>query len=112
MAGLLAGAAAQAGPAPAQGLHALAVRAGLQFFGTATDTNNFNDTAYMNVVNNKNEFGILTPENSQKWEPTEPRQGAFVFTNPDQVRSLAVKNTQQFRCHTLTWFEQLPQFGQ
>lgn len=82
------------------------------FFGTATDTNNFNDTAYMQIVNNKNEFGLLVPENSQKWQPTEPTQGDFVFTGPDAVRALAVTNGQMFRCHTLTWFQQLPQFGE
>ena len=94
-----------------QGLHALAVRAGLLFFGTAIDTNNFNDTAYMRVANNRNEFGLLVPENSQKWEPTEPTQGDFSFANPDRVQNLAKTNSQQFRCHTLTWFQQLPQFG-
>lgn len=92
------------------GLHSLAVRAGKLFFGTATDTNNFNDTAYMSIVNNPNEFGILVPENSMKWQPTEPTQNQFAFTNPDAVRSLAQRNQQLFRCHTLTWFQQLPQF--
>lgn len=51
----------------AQGLHSLAVRAGKLFFGTATDTNNLNDTAYQNVLKDRSEFGILVPENSQKW---------------------------------------------
>ena len=107
---LLAGALAQNGNST-QGLHALAVRAGLLFFGTAIDTNNFNDTAYMRVANNRNEFGLLVPENSQKWEPTEPTQNVFDFANPDRVQNLAKTNSQQFRCHTLTWFQQLPQFG-
>lgn len=82
------------------------------FFGTATETNNFNDTAYMQIVNNKNEFGLLVPENSQKWQSTEPTQGNFVFTGPDAIRALATTNGQMFRCHTLTWFQQLPQFGE
>lgn len=108
--GLLAGLATAQQAAP--GLNSLAQAAGKLFFGTATDTNNFNDTAYMQIVNNRNEFGILVPENSQKWQPTEPIEDNFMFTNPDQVRALAVKNGQMFRCHTLTWFQQLPQFGE
>ena len=109
---LLASASAQNSNSTQQGLHALAVRAGLLFFGTAIDTNNFNDTAYMRVANNRNEFGLLVPENSQKWEPTEPTQNVFEYDNPDAVLNLAKTNTQQFRCHTLTWFQQLPQFSE
>lgn len=92
------------------GLHTLAKASGLLFFGTATDTNLFNDTAYMQIVNDRNEFGILVPENSQKWQPTEPTQNDFQLTNPDRVRSLATANQQLLRCHTLTWFQQLPTF--
>ncbi|KAJ4389628.1 hypothetical protein N0V93_007099 [Gnomoniopsis smithogilvyi] len=110
--GLLAGLSplASAQQQQSQGLNELFQAAGKLFFGTATDTNNFNDTAYLNVLNNRNEFGILVPENSMKWQPTEPTEGNFQFTNPDQVRALAVKNNMMFRCHTLTWFQQLPQF--
>ncbi|KAJ4402343.1 hypothetical protein N0V82_010789 [Gnomoniopsis sp. IMI 355080] len=110
--GLLAGLSplASAQAQSQQGLHELFQAAGKLFFGTATDTNNFNDTAYMNVLNNRNEFGIVVPENSMKWQPTEPTQDNFQFTNPDQVRALAVRNNMMFRCHTLTWFQQLPQF--
>lgn len=95
----------------APGLNSLFQAAGKLFFGTATDTNNFNDTAYMNVLNNRNEFGIVVPENSMKWQPTEPTQDHFDFTNPDQVSALAMRNGMMFRCHTLTWFQQLPQFS-
>lgn len=59
-------------PAPTQptngsGLNALFKSAGKLYFGTATDTNEFNDAAYMAVLNNANEFGQLTPANSMKW---------------------------------------------
>ncbi len=93
-------------------LHSLAVANGLLFFGTATDTSLFNDTAYMQLVNDRNLFGLLVPENSQKWQPTEPTQDAFQFANPDSVRSMAATNQQMFRCHTLTWFQQLPTFSE
>ncbi|OAA65625.1 glycosyl hydrolase family 10 [Niveomyces insectorum RCEF 264] len=92
------------------GLHSLALANGKLFFGTATDTNLFNDTAYMQIINDRNEFGLLVPENSQKWQPTEPTQDDFVFNNPDSVHSLTINNQQMFRCHTLTWFQQLPNF--
>lgn len=108
--GLLAGLSPPAS-AQAPGLNSLAQAAGKLFFGTATDTNNFNDTAYMQIVSNRDEFGILVPENSMKWQPTEPTQNKFVFSSPDQVRALATRNGQMFRCHTLTWFQQLPQFS-
>ena len=94
-----------------QGLHSLMVRAGKLFFGTATDTNFFNDSAYQVIVNNRNEFGLHVPENSQKWQPTEPQEGAFNFTNPDQLVTRAQTDGQMFRCHTLTWHNQLPAFG-
>ncbi|CAK7203725.1 Endo-1,4-beta-xylanase 5 [Sporothrix eucalyptigena] len=92
------------------GLHTLAKANGLLFFGTATDTNLFNDSAYLQIVNDRNMFGILVPENSQKWQPTEPTQDDFQFANPDRVHSLATTNQQLLRCHTLTWFQQLPAF--
>lgn len=110
--GLLAGLSSLASAQQTPGLNSLAQAAGKLFFGTATDTNNFNDTVYQQIVSNRNEFGILVPENSQKWQPTEPTEGKFAFTSPDQVRALATKNGQMFRCHTLTWFQQLPQFSQ
>jgi len=107
--GLLLGASAQNGQE--RGLHELAKAAGKLFFGTATDTNLFNDTAYMKIVNDDREFGLLVPENSLKWQPTEPQQGDFQLSNPGRVHNLATSNKQIFRCHTLTWHNQLPTFG-
>lgn len=93
------------------GLHSLFVASGKLFFGTATDTNLFNDTPYLKIANNSNEFGIRVPENSQKWQPTEPTENTFVFANPDQVALTSKANRQMLRCHTLTWHSQLPEFG-
>jgi endo-1,4-beta-xylanase len=106
MAGVFSGVSAQT-----QGLHSLFVASGKLFFGTATDTNLFNDSAYQTIARNKNEFGLYVPENSQKWQPTEPKQEDFVFTNPDRVANQTKTNGQMFRCHTLTWHSQLPTFG-
>ncbi|WYZ40900.1 hypothetical protein EsH8_IV_001241 [Colletotrichum jinshuiense] len=96
--------------ASGQGLHELAVRSGKLFFGTATDTNLFGDAAYMAVLNRTGEFGLVVPENSQKWDATEKAQGQFQFANPDAVLGVARANKQAMRCHALTWHSQLPQF--
>ncbi len=109
--GLLVSAGGVAAQAPQQGLNELMVRAGKLFFGTATDTNFFNDSAYQVISANKNEFGLHVPENSQKFQPTEPQEGDFVFTNPDQVVAQTKTNGQMFRCHTLIWHNQLPEFS-
>ncbi|KAK0636432.1 glycoside hydrolase family 10 protein [Bombardia bombarda] len=93
-----------------QGLHSLFVASGKLFFGTAIDTNNFDDTAYQTIATNKNEFGLYVPENSQKWGPIEPTQGQFRFANPDSVEAQAQNNDQIFRCHALAWHSQLPSF--
>jgi endo-1,4-beta-xylanase len=98
--------------AQSQGLHSLAVAAGKLFFGTATDTDHFDDGPYMSIVNDTREFGLLVPENSLKWEVTEPTSGDFVFTGGDAVLAVARANKQIFRCHTLTWHSQLPAFGE
>ncbi|KAH0435740.1 glycosyl hydrolase family 10 [Colletotrichum camelliae] len=96
--------------ASGQGLHDLAVKNGKLFFGTATDTNLFNDAAYMAVLNRTGEFGLVVPENSQKWDATEKTQGQFTFTNPDAVRAVGLANKQMMRCHALAWHSQLPSF--
>ncbi|KAL0932202.1 glycosyl hydrolase family 10 [Colletotrichum truncatum] len=93
-----------------QGLHELAVKNGKLFFGTATDTNLFGDAAYMAVLNRTGEFGLVVPENSQKWDATEKTQGQFQFKNPDAVVAVAQANKQMMRCHALTWHSQLPAF--
>ncbi|TLD10433.1 hypothetical protein PgNI_06594 [Pyricularia grisea] len=92
------------------GLHSLAVKAGLLYFGTASDTRDFTDEPYMGVVNNTNEFGMIVPENSMKWESTEKDPGRFLFGNADRVRALTKVNGQMLRCHALTWHSQLPAF--
>lgn len=94
-----------------QGLHRLMVNAGKLYFGTAIETNNFNDRPYRAIADNPDEFGLYVPENSQKWEAIQPRQGAFSFDAADSVARLAKTNGQLFRCHTLTWHSQLPPFG-
>ena len=55
-------------PAPSgSGLNALAQAAGKKYFGTATDNGELSDTAYTAILDNKAEFGQITPANSMKW---------------------------------------------
>lgn len=50
----------------ASGLNTAAVAAGKVYFGTATDNPELTDTAYVTQLNNTNDFGQITPGNSQK----------------------------------------------
>ena len=50
----------------ASGLDTAAVAAGKVYFGTATDNPELTDTAYVTQLNNTNDFGQITPGNSQK----------------------------------------------
>lgn len=99
------------GPAAAQ-LNTLARRAGLEYFGTAVDVKYFNDSAYMALVEDTSLIGSLVPENSMKWDATEPSRGVFSYTNGDQIQHLAESHGQLLRCHTLTWYSQLPAWGE
>ncbi|CAH0015208.1 unnamed protein product [Clonostachys rhizophaga] len=89
-------------------LHDLAVKAGLEFFGTALGESHTNDSAYISLGTDSSEFGQLTPENGQKWDSTEPSRGQFSYTSGDIVPGIAAANSQILRCHTLTWHSQLP----
>lgn len=48
------------------GLHSLIHARGKGYFGTATDPKYFNETEYINIISNRNEWGQITPENSLK----------------------------------------------
>ncbi|KAL1880035.1 hypothetical protein Daus18300_001398 [Diaporthe australafricana] len=89
-------------------LHKLAVAAGLKYFGSATDNPELTDTAYTAILSDAEEFGQITPGNSQKWDTIEPQNGTFSFTKGDVIADLAKTNSQILRCHNLVWYNQLP----
>ena len=95
----------------ADGLHSLMVKAGKLYFGTAADVNSFNDTQYMAIMSNKNDFGMITTENSNKWDVTELAQDKFNYTSADLVVAKTRENGQMMRCHTLVWQKALPSWG-
>lgn len=55
-------------PAVQASLNQLAQAAGKLYFGSATDNSELSDSAYVAILSNKNEFGQITPGNTQKWQ--------------------------------------------
>lgn len=97
-------------PSKTLGLHDLAKRAGLKYFGTAIDNVALNETAYLKIAYDAHEFGQITPSNGQKWMYTEPARGEFNWTMGDAIIDPALKNGQMTRCHTFLWHNQLPEW--
>ncbi|PSR77071.1 glycoside hydrolase superfamily [Coniella lustricola] len=89
-------------------LNKLAVAAGKKYFGSATDNSELTDTSYTAVLSDADEFGQITPGNTQKWYYTEPEQGTFTYTEGDVIVDFAQNNSQIMRCHNLVWYNQLP----
>lgn len=89
----------------AQTLNAAIVAKGREYIGTSITIRN--DNSESNLMKGP-EFGSLTPENSMKWDATEPNRGQFSWGGADQVANFATQNGKQLRCHTLVWYSQLP----
>ncbi|RDX48524.1 hypothetical protein OH76DRAFT_659690 [Lentinus brumalis] len=94
-------------PAPAAtGLDKAFKAKGKVFFGTASDSNRFSNAQDSAVT--IREFGGLTPENSMKWDATEPSRNSFSFSGSDALVNYATQNGMLVRAHTLVWHSQLP----
>lgn len=92
----------------AQSLDAAMKAKGRKYFGTATDPGRFNTGKNAAII--KANFGQITPENSMKWDATEPTRGKFNFGTADQTAKFAKDNGKLIRGHTTIWHSQLPAF--
>lgn len=54
------------------------------------------------------EFSIITPESSMKWEAINPAPGLFEFADMDNLIEFARVNGLQVRGHPLVWHRSLP----
>lgn len=80
--------------------------AGKKYFGVAADKGTLSNTENAKII--VENFGQVTPENSMKWDATEPTEGTFTLTNADFLADWATTNSKLVRGHTTVWHSQLP----
>ncbi|KAI0353982.1 endo-beta-1,4-glucanase [Trametes cingulata] len=90
------------------GLNVEARAAGKLYFGTATDNVEWNDTAYLLLLDDIHMFGQITPRKAMKWAETEPERGVFTFAQGDETVEFAIKGGKVVRGHNCVWYNSLP----
>ncbi|KAI0819204.1 endo-1,4-beta xylanase [Trametes gibbosa] len=104
--------AASSGLFPPSGLNVAAKSARKLYLGTATNSEQWNDTTYFNILKNNAEFGQVTPANVMKWFATEPEEGVFTFHDADIIADFTKKTGKLLRGHNCVWHNQLPDWLQ
>ncbi|KAF8919241.1 glycoside hydrolase superfamily [Mucidula mucida] len=80
-------------------LNAKLIAKGKKFWGSCADCNTLSLPA--NAALLRSEFGQVTPEDSMKWDFTEPTEGSFIFAGADLLVNWAIANHKQIRGHNL-----------
>jgi len=81
---------------------------GKLYFGTCTDQGRLSSGKNAAIIDQH--FGQVTPENSMKWQSTEPSKGKFTLTQADYLVDWAVAHNKSIRGHTFVWHSQLAGF--
>ena len=112
------------------GLNRAAHAAGKLYFGTATNSDQWNDTTYFDILKQNSEFGQITAANVMKWVSrapqalvrsprpslnrsqfaTEPSPGNFTFADADIIANFARDTGKKLRGHNCVWHNQLPEW--
>ncbi|KAI0375983.1 endo-beta-1,4-glucanase [Pilatotrama ljubarskyi] len=82
--------------------------AGKLYFGTATDNVEWNDTAYLDILDDIHMFGQITPRKAMKWVETEPERGVYTFAQGDETVQFAKSSGKILRGHNCVWYNSLP----